>query len=370
MTEAQELLERMAEGRLSRRAFHRVLASAGVALATVPLTARTPRAADKLVFFTWSGYDQDGFMPGYAAKHGALPDMPLFAEEQEALTKLQAGFAVDVAHPCNNRVPIWRDAGVIEPLDTSRVAGWNDLFESLRTLKGTVGEDGQHWFVPVDWGLTALLYRTDLVEGPVDSWELLWDPRHAGKLSISDGMADTGLIVATLLKVADPNRMTPDDLQRIKAKLLEQKPLLRFYWNDQTTMEQALASGEIVAASAWNGSAALLQDQGVPVAFVAPKEGALAYCCGLVLAKGGGRRDEAYDLMSAMTSPEAGKWLIETYGYGHSNRKAFDMVDEAMLKKRGLPRDPQAMLASGVYATVSNHLPELTQILEEVKASQ
>ncbi len=46
------------------------------------------------------------------------------------------------------------------------------------------------------------------------------------------------------------------------------------------------------------------------------------------------------------------------------------MVDEAMLKKRGLPRDPQAMLASGIYATVSNHLPELTQILEEVKASQ
>lgn len=130
-----------------------------------------------------------------------------------------------------------------------------------------------------------------------------------------------------------------------------------------------MASGEIVASSSWNGSAATLSDQGVPVTFVSPKEGALAYCCGLVLVKGGARRDEAYDLINAMTDPTAGKWLIETYGYGHSNSKAFDLVDEAMLKKRGLPRDPQAMLAAGVYSTVSNHLAELSQILEEVKAA-
>jgi spermidine/putrescine transport system substrate-binding protein len=370
MTKAQALLEQVAEGRVSRRQFHRMLASAGVALAIVPIGSRVTRAAEKLVYFTWSGYDQDGFMPGYAGKHGSLPDMPLFAEEQEALTKLQAGFEADVSHPCNNRVPIWRDAGVIEEIDVSRVGHWDDLFESLRTLKGTVSEDGKRWFVPVDWGLTALLYRTDLVQGPVDSWELLWDKRYAGKLSISDGMADTGLIVATLLKIPDPNHMTPDDLQRIRAKLMEQKPLLRFYWNDQTSMEQALASGEIVAASAWNSSAATLQDQGVPVAFVSPKEGALSYCCGLVMIKGSKHRDDAYDLMTAMTSPEAGKWLIETNGFGHSNRKAFDLVDDATLKKRALPRDPQAMLAAGIYSTVSNHIPELTKMIEEIKASQ
>ena len=40
------------------------------------------------------------------------------------------------------------------------------------------------------------------------------------------------------------------------------------------------------------------------------------------------------------------------------------------LAKRGLPRDPQTMLSAGIYSTVSNHMNELTQILEEVKASQ
>ena len=75
----------------------------------------------------------------------------------------------------------------------------------------------------------------------------------------------------------------------------------------------------------------------MPVTFVSPKEGTLAYCCGLVLVKGAARRDEVYDLIYAMTDPAAGKWLIETYGYGHSSSKAFDLVDEAMLKKRCLP---------------------------------
>ncbi|MGE0116900.1 MAG: PotD/PotF family extracellular solute-binding protein [Dongiaceae bacterium] len=369
MNTREPVVRRLIEQYPSRRAFHRVLASAGLALAVVPVMARAPRAADKLVYFTWSGYDVPEFMPGYADAHGGPPDMPLFSDEQEALTKIRGGFQVDVSHPCNNRIPIWRDAGAIEPIDTGRLAHWNELFETLRTLKGTVTEDGQHWYVPVDWGLTALLYRTDLVEGPVDSWELLWDPRYEGKLSIGTGMADTGLIVATLLKIADPNHMSAGDLARIKAKLLEQKPLLRFYWDDQTSMEQALASGEIVASSAWNGSAATLQDQGVPVAFVAPKQGALSYCCGLVLVKGGSRRDEAYDLINAMTDPAAGKWLIETYGYGHANQEAFDLVPEETLMKRGLPRDPQAMLSAGIYATVSNHLPELSRILDEVRAS-
>jgi hypothetical protein len=38
-----------------------------------------------------------------------------------------------------------------------------------------------------------------------------------------------------------------------------------------------------------------------------------------------------------------------------SNHRAFDLVDEATLKKRGLPRDPQAMLAAGRR----HHLPPL-----------
>ena len=68
---------------------------------------------------------------------------------------------------------------------------------------------------------------------------------------------------------------------------MKQKPLLRFYWDSNTTVEQSLQSGEIVASSAWNSSLYTLTDQGVNVKFMyPPKEGIMAYVCGLVITKG------------------------------------------------------------------------------------
>ncbi len=51
-----------------------------------------------------------------------------------------------------------------------------------------------------------------------------------------------------------------------------QRHILRFYWTDQNSAEQAIASGELVASNAWNSAYLTLKDQ-VPVAYMVPKEG-------------------------------------------------------------------------------------------------
>jgi spermidine/putrescine transport system substrate-binding protein len=363
-----EILDRMADGTMSRRRFNALLASTGLAMVTLPMTAGRATAAGKLSYFTWTGYDDPGFFPKYVEKHGGPPDTPIFADEQEALTKLRAGFVVDVAHPCSGRINTWREAGVVKPIDASRLSNWGDVFDSLKTINDAHA-DGQQWFVPVDWGNTSLLYRTDLVDIQEESWTLLWDKRYAGKLSIGEDITDTSIIVGLLVGARDPYDMTDEEIAKVKEKLLEQKPLLRFYWSDNTAMEQALQSGEIVATSAWNSSAATLLDQGVPVKYGNPKEGILSYCCGLMMIKGGENEADAYDLLDAMIDPTAGKWLIEKQGYGHSNRKSFALVDDAVLKKRGLPKDPTTLLASGVFSRENKRLQALQQMFESVKAA-
>ena len=105
-----------------------------------------------------------------------------------------------------------------------------------------------------------------------------------------------------------------------------------------------------------------------PVKFMHPKEGILTYCCGLVLAKGAPHADAAYDLLDAMIAPEAGKWLIETQGYGHSNHKAFELVDEKVLAERGLPRDPDAVPEQRHPLQAHGRLPEISSMFEAVKA--
>ena len=363
---ATELRERMAAGDLSRRHLNKLLAGAGLAMVTLPLTGHRAKADDQVTYFTWSGYDVPEFFPGYVKKYGVNPNLPVFSDEEEAFQKLRAGFFVDVAHPCSGRIKRWRDAGVVQAIDTSRLSNWGDVVEVLKTVNGAA-DGGKQWFVPIDWGNTSVLYRADLVEVKEESWALLWDERYKGRLSIGEDITDTAIICGLLAGVQDPYNMTDTDIAKVKELLIKQKPLLRFYWSDTTVLEQAMATGEVVAASAWNSSIATLRKQGLDVKYMNPKEGRLTWCCGLVLTSVAKEIDKAYDLIDAMLSPEAGVWLIN-YGYGHSNRKAFERVSEQVLAERGLAKNAEEHLKSGLFSRDNTRLDALQQMFEAVKA--
>ena len=362
-----EFIDRMADGTLSRRRFNQLLAAAGLTAVSVPLLARPVRADDQVVYFTWSGYDDPGFFPGYVKKHGANPNMPIFADEEEAFQKMRAGATYDVVHPCNNSLPRWLDAGVIQSIDTSRLSNWPDVFATLKTFEGAQ-RDGKQYFVPVDWGNTSIIYRTDLVDIKEESWTLMWDERYAGKLAMAAAAEETVPIAAAVAGAADPFNLTDEEIAKAKELLLKQKPLLRFYWDTNTTIEEGLASGELVASTGWNSSAVTLKKQGYAVKFMNPKEGIFTYCCGLVLAKDAPNPDRAYDLLDAMIAPEAGKWLVEVQGYGHSNRKTFQVVDAKILAERGLPSDPSEFLNNGIMFKPNKRLEEVSSMFEAVKA--
>lgn len=364
--DVKELKSRLANGDLTRRQMIQALGAAGVALVTMPVASKRALAEEQATYFTWSGYDDQGFFPGYVKKYGASPNLPIFSDEQEAFQKLMAGFVVDVAHPCSGRIDKWRNAKLIQPIDTARLSNWPDIFDKLKRVNN-IDYEGKQWFAPIDWGNTSVIYRTDMVQPKEDSWNLLWDERYKGRISMGDDITDTGIITGLLVGAKDPYDMTDDELKKVKAKLAEQKPLLRFYWSDTTVLEQAIASGEVVAASAWNGTLAKMKDQGVPVAWMNPKEGILNWVCGAVLTANAPQPDKAIDLIDALLSKEAGLWLID-YGYGHSNSKAFKEAGAEKLAKIGLPPDPSQFLTMGVFSKDNRRLEDLQQLFEQVKA--
>ncbi len=340
--------ERSKFGRLSRRELLRTAAAAGVGVAMLPVFAR-PASAGEAAYFTWSGYDVPELFPDYVAIHGALPETPIFGDAEEAFQKLRAGYVVDLAHPCSADPPRWRDAGLIQPIDTSRLSNWGDVFPVLKTLKGT-RMDGKQWFTPWDWGQTSITYRTDLVDlqGEEESWSLLWDERYAGRLSVLDAAEDAWWCTAIYAGI-DTDNVTDDGLAKVKDLLKKQRPLLRFYSSDNTSISQALASGELVAAMTWNDTAVALKKEGVPVKFANPKEGPLTWVCGLVLHSKAPEVDKAYDLIDAMLGPTAGAFLIDDTGYGHSNAKSFERTPAERLAELGFPKDPLELLDRGLF---------------------
>jgi spermidine/putrescine transport system substrate-binding protein len=366
------LKDKIAEGKMSRREFTTLLGAAGIGLSVTPMRPRPAfAAADDATYYTWGGYDIPELFAPYIEKHGAPPSFAAFGGTEEALTKLIGGYVIDVAHPCNASLPRWISSGLWQPIDTSRLSNWGDVVPSLKNLDGaTQGDDT--YFAPFDWGQTSITYRTDLVdwEGQEESWGLLFDPRYEGRLGVIASAGDTWWCTAIYAGVPFTEMHTDENYDKVAALLRQQRPLIREYTDDMTTLEQMLASGELAAAMTWNSSPVELKKQDVPVAFANPKEGALTWVCGMVLHKDAANVDLAHDIIDSLLSTETGNFLIDDYGYGHSNMKSFSTVSAERLAELGLSTNPDDILSAGKFQVP---LPEeftskMNETFEEIKA--
>lgn len=364
-----KFIDRMSQGRVSRRDAMRAAAAFGVGMMVMP---KRSLAAENITVMEWSGYELPEYYPAYAAKHPDLPNFSFFANEDEALQKVRGGFNADIMHPCTYSVTPFVEAGIAKPIDTARLSNWNDVFEPLKTT-GTV-IDGNVVMVPADWGISSIAYRTDLVEPDFlenESWSIFTDERYEGRLSMSD--TDATLQIAGLLLGYDRNKiheMTDEEMEATRPLVEKMVKYSRFLWTDNTEAMQALGSGEVVAMYAWNEVAKTLGEQGIPVKFANPKEGRFTWLCGLTLLNTG-KGDEAlaYDFLDAWLSPETGKYMIEQVGYGHSNRKAFEQADPAAVAALGIT-DPVAYLQDGILfqPIESVRQQKMIKMWEELKA--
>lgn len=360
------------EGKMTRRRFTKALLASGIAMGTVPLSSKRAMASgEQGTFFTWGGYDIPELFQPYEAANGAQPNFAIFGGSEEALTKMRGGFVVDVAHPCNSGMQRWIQTGLFQPIDTSRLSNWGDVMPELVALPGNDAENGNAWLAPFDWGQTSVTYRSDLfeLEGE-ESWDMLWDKRYTGRLGSLASGGDAWWCGAIKAGVNFDDLDTDMAFEKIAAVMREQRPLIRVYTDDTTTLEQALASGEMTAAMTWNSSAVLLQSEGVPVKFAKPKEGALTWVCGLMIHKDAPNIDRAYDIIDSLLSVESGKFMINDYGYGHSNAKSFDEFDEATLVSLGLSKTPADILSAGHFQRPMSQDWEtrMNETFEQIKA--
>jgi spermidine/putrescine transport system substrate-binding protein len=338
-------------GKLSRRAFQKSLLGLGVGIMATPFIPKRAIAQNEQgSLFTWGGYDVSDLYGAYELANGVLPEFAVFGGAEDALTRMRSGFVVDVAHPCNSDLVRWVQSGLFQPVDTSRLSNWDDVMPELVSMEGNAAENGRPWLVPFDWGGTSVTYRTDLVdvEGE-ESWDILWDERYAGQIGMLASGGDAWWSAAIKAGVAFEDIKSEDAFVRIAKVLRQQRPLVRFYTDDTTTLGQALSSGELVAAMTWNSTAVELQYEEIPVRFAQPKEGALTWVCGLMMHRDAPNPDRAYEIIDSMLSVEAGEFMIGSYGYGHSNRRSFEQFTAEELQALGLSATPADILNAGHF---------------------
>ncbi|MBI1383905.1 MAG: polyamine ABC transporter substrate-binding protein [Rhizobiales bacterium] len=307
----------------------------GLAFAFAPTaSAESPN----LTLFEWAGYDDVEFHKAYAEKYNGSPQYSFFADEEEAFNKLRAGFKADLMHPCIQSIPKWRDAGLLKPIDVSRLPKWADIYERFRNLPHVMTSDGKAWFVPFDWGNSGMTYITGkLTEEQASTLQTFIDPAMAGKVSIPDNVDDAYALAFLATGIKDWTNVTDAQFQAASDWLRKAHPNVRFYWGDPNSLNQGMANGEVDLAWAWNETPTNLQEAGHDAVMNKQvKEGASTWICGFsMLTSGEGSEDQAYDYINAFLEDQTAKYLVSEWGYAASTTTGMAQFTEEELTDAG-----------------------------------
>jgi spermidine/putrescine transport system substrate-binding protein len=317
--------------------------------------------------FEWAGYEIKPLWRPYARRFpDEKPKFSFLTSDDQALSKIRAGFRADVIHPCVGYVQDWVRLGAIQPFDPELISSYNDLNPSMLKA-GQV--DGKQYFIPADWGFSAPLYRADKVEPQEESWSLLYDERYTGKISWWDSMENL-TIVGYVRGFENPWDMTDDELEEAKSFLISKKKVVRTLWATSTDLYNDFGSGNVWIAYAWPDNYVDAKSKGLDVVYPEPTEGRLSWVCGFVLAKDTENYHHAHEFVDAWASARTGRWLLDNYYYGHANTKVdLEGIDPSLVESFHLG-DPSAL--EEPKAHIDRFVPRrrvYNRVWEEVKAA-
>jgi spermidine/putrescine transport system substrate-binding protein len=327
--------------------------SGGSSAASRPPIGQEP---GNLSIYEWQGYEAAGTkaqkaygmtVPGksYVDKYGADSlTYTAFPSDDIAVNRVAAGTQFDLMHPCISYVKDWTNAGLIQPFDTSLLKNWSQLDPNV-TKAGVV--DGQQYWIPWDSGYSSILYRKDKVD-PADAtgWELFWNPKYKGKISMWDGGSTPVEIAGLVNGVKDPYNMSDQELEAAKQKLIEQKNLNSFYWKlEYDDMQPAFKSGDIWITYAWPNDFNDMLVAGLDAGWLNPSQGELAWYCGFIMGKDSKNYFHNHEYVDSFLSREACVDLANTFVYASANIqvKASDLTVAKPGKRSSAYAQPEAV---------------------------
>ena len=344
---------------------------------TTPPTAGPPTAAPTetppdqvtgdLLVLDWSGYDAEDFWIDFKNKYAnATASFEFGVSDADIYGKMKAGSQADVFHPYTGWLQFYVDEGMVEEIDTSKLANWDKVPDSFKEL-GQFG--GKQYFVPWDWGFSSILYRTDHI-ATVDSWSVLLDPQYDDHLSMWDD-GPGAVTVSSYIHGYDETAITDEQLAAIKAEWTAQAPLNKTYWAAETDLIPLVQADEVWAAYAWQGAYATLLGEGVPVAYANPKEGRNSWVGVYGIRKGTPNLDLAHRFLDEKLADTTSANLPILYYYGAANSDVMAGITDETLKAAFGIDDPSILETTNFTPNLTAEQRDAwTAMWADVKAAQ
>jgi spermidine/putrescine transport system substrate-binding protein len=320
-----------------------------------------------LTVLDWPGYDDPMFWADFKSTY-TKPTVAFEIGQSDAdiYGKMKAGDQADVFHPYTGWLQFYVDEGLAAEIDTSKLKNWDKVPDEFKKI-GQV--NGKQYFVPWDWGFTSVLYRTDKVKTPIDTWGALLDPAYKGHISMWDD-GPGAVTVSSYVHGYDETAITADQLDKIKAEWIAQRDLNRTYWGSETDLTAAMKSGEVWVAYAWQGAYATLLGDKVPVAYASPKEGRNSWVGLYGIRKDTPNYDLALRFLDSKLGEVTGNNLVTNYYYGTANGDVMKSITDETLKQAFSVDDPSILQKTNFTPNLTaQQRDDWTAMWTEVKAN-
>ena len=328
--EPAEVMAGYRRGEISRRDLLRLLAAVGLASSAEALLGRGAAAqAQDLTMVIWEGYADPSFAEKFEQENDATISATPMTSSDDAFARIQAGGGsnFDLVSASNDVSQRLIDAGLVQPIDPSRLSNYNDLFPQFQR-PSYITKDDQLYGANFAWGPTLMIYNSEEVTEAPTSWRALLDERYEGRISTWNApiqIAQYALLLDP--KPENPYELDDEQLAQVKDLLLQQRPLIRTYWNYGDELKQLIASGEVVISDAWPYVAVGSREAGLPVVEVIPSEGVTGWSDSWMLTAGAQNVDLAYKWMDYMIGPDGQLGVLRNNNYAITNRVVIDGLD-------------------------------------------
>lgn len=285
--------------------------------------------------YNWGDYIDEDVIDMFEEETGIKVRYEMYDTNEDMYVKVKAGGnAYDVLIPSDYMIEKLLKEDMLLELNYDNIP--NAAQTDPKFLNQPYDPDNKY-SIPYMWCTLGIIYDSEVVTDPVDTWEVLWNEKYAKEIIMLDSPRDTIGIALKALGYS-MNSTNPTELEEAKVKLQKQRSLVLAYLVDQA--KEKMASGEAAMAITWSGDALTVMEQNEKLRYSVPQEGSNYSIDAMVIPKTAQNKENAEAFINFMCRPDIALKNTEYIRYSTPNMGAYELLpDEIKNDGVGYPDD-------------------------------
>ena len=284
---------------------------------------------EKLVVYNWGEYIDPEVLTMFEEETGIDIVYEEFETNEILYPKISSGaIAYDVICPSDYMIQRMIENDLLSEINFDNIPNLKNIGKQYLEQSRQFDPENKY-SVPYCWGTVGILYNKMMVDEPVDSWSILWDPKYKDNILMQDSVRDAFGVTLKYLGYS-LNSTDLDELTEAKNLLIEQKPLVQAYVIDQ--VRDKMIGNEAALGVIYSGEAIYTQKENPNLEYVIPKEGSNIWIDSWVIPKNAEHKENAEKFINFLCRPDIALMNFEYITYSTPNEAARELIEDESIR--------------------------------------